>query len=64
MVLWSRQLAQLLQNLKFMLLGGLVKMSIGQPPMMGELPVSVGKMPYAVAITVGTLSYLVWQRLL
>ncbi|MES2012961.1 MAG: prepilin peptidase [Pseudomonadota bacterium] len=63
-VFWSRQFGQLIQNLKFMLLGGMVKMSVGQPPRMGDLPVSVGKMPYAVAITVGTLSYLVWQRLM
>ncbi|MDO9366483.1 MAG: A24 family peptidase [Methylotenera sp.] len=61
-VLWSRQLADLLQNVKLILLGGFVKMSAGQAPLMNDLPVSVGKLPYAVAITVGTLGYLVWQR--
>ena len=62
-VLRSRQLVNLLQNIKLILLGGLVKMSAGQLPLMNDLPVSVGKLPYAVAITVGTLGYLVWQRI-
>ncbi|MDP1596761.1 MAG: A24 family peptidase [Methylotenera sp.] len=61
-VLWSRQLRQMLLNVKLILLGGFVKMSAGQTPLMNDLPVSVGKLPYAVAITVGTLAYLVWQR--
>lgn len=61
-VLWSKQLGQMLQNIKLILLGGLVKMSAGQLPLMNDLPVSVGKLPYAVAITVGTLGYLIWQR--
>jgi prepilin peptidase CpaA len=38
-------------------------MSIGQPPLMNDLPVSVGKLPYALAITVGTFSFLAWQRM-
>ncbi len=62
-VLWSKQLANFLQNIKLILLGGVVKMSAGQLPLMNDLPVSVGKLPYAVAITVGTLGYLAWQRL-
>jgi len=31
--------------------------------LMNDLPVSVGKLPYAVAITLGTFAYLIWQRL-
>lgn len=62
-VLWSKQLANLLQNIRLVLLGGLVKMSAGQLPLMNDLPVSVGKLPYAVAITVGTFGFLVWQRM-
>lgn len=61
-VLWSKQISQMLQNIKLILLGGVVKASAGQLPLMNDLPVSVGKLPYAVAITVGTLGYLVWQR--
>ncbi len=61
-VLWSGRLARMLQNIKLILLGGLIKASAGQLPLMNDLPVSVGKLPYAVAITVGTLAYLVWQR--
>lgn len=62
-VLRSKQLANLLQNIKLILFGGLVKMSAGQWPLMNDLPVSVGKLPYALAITVGTFSFLVWQRI-
>jgi prepilin peptidase CpaA len=61
--LWSKQLMNMLQNIKLMLFGSMLKMNAGQPPIMNELPVSVAKLPYAVAITVGTLGYLVWQRM-
>lgn len=63
MVVWSGKLTSFLQNIKFMLLGGLVKMSVGRLPVVDEAPVSVGKLPYAVAITLGTLGYLVWQHM-
>lgn len=62
-VMRSKKLGQMLQNIKLILLGGMVKMSIGQPPLMNDLPVSVGKLPYALAITVGTFSFLAWQRM-
>jgi len=62
-VMRSKQLSQMLQNIKLMLLGGLVKMSIWQLPLMNDLPVSVGKLPYALAITVGTFIFLAWQRM-
>lgn len=62
-VFWSKQVGSLLQNIKLMLLGGVVRMSAGQLPLMDDLPVSVGKLPYAVAIAVGTFGYLTWQRL-
>lgn len=61
--LWSRQLMNMLQNIKLMLFGGLLKMNVGQLPTINDLPVSVAKLPYAVAITVGTLGYLMWQRM-
>lgn len=59
----AKRIGHLLQNIKLMLLGGMVKMSAGQPPLMNDLPVSVGKLPYAVAIAVGTFGYLAWQRM-
>lgn len=61
--LWSRQLMNLLLNIKMMLFGGLLEMSTGRPPLMNDMPLSVGQLPYAVAITTGTLGYLVWQRM-
>jgi prepilin peptidase CpaA len=59
----SRRLFVLLQNIKFMLLDSMVNIGIGHPPLMNDLPVSVGKLPYAVAISLGTFTYLIWQRL-
>lgn len=56
-------LGHMLQNVKLMLLGAAVKMSAGQVPSVGDLPESVGKLPYAVAITAGTLGYLGWRHL-
>ena len=63
MVLWSGKMTSFLQNIKLMLLGGMVKMSAGRLPVVDEAPISVGKLPYAVAITLGTLGYLIWQRM-
>jgi len=54
---------RLLGNLRFLLLDGVVKVSAGQVPTIDDLPQSVGKLPYAVAIAVGTLSYMLWRRL-
>lgn len=62
-VLWSRQLKGLLANIRLMLLGGLLKMNAGGLPVVDEVAVSVGKLPYAVAITTGTLGHLLWQRM-
>jgi prepilin peptidase CpaA len=45
-----------------MLFGGLFRMGAGKLPVMNDLPISVGKLPYAVAITLGTFSYMFWQR--
>lgn len=61
--LWSKQLMSMLHNVKLMLFSGLLRMNAGQLPAMNDLPVSVAKLPYAVAITAGTLGYLVWQRM-
>lgn len=63
MVFWSKQLANLLLNIKTMLIGGFLDMSVGRLPLMDEPQVSVGKLPYAVAITMGTFGYLVWQQM-
>lgn len=61
--LWSKQLMSMLHNVKLMLFSGLLRINAGQLPVMNDLPVSVAKLPYAVAITAGTLGYLVWQRM-
>lgn len=61
--LWSKQLMSMLHNVKLMLFSGLLRMNAGQLPVMNDLPVSVARLPYAVAITAGTLGYLVWQHM-
>lgn len=63
LALQSGMLKRLIQNIKFILMGGMVKMSVGQLPAMDDLPLSVGKLPYGVAIAMGTCSWLAWQRL-
>lgn len=55
---------RLLGNVKFMLLYGVVKMSAGQAPTIEETSQSVGKLPYAVAIAIGTMGYMAWRRLM
>lgn len=57
-------IGRLLENVKCMLLGGVVKMSAGQAPLMNDLNQSVGKLPYAVAIAVGSVAYMIWRRLM
>lgn len=64
MALRAGAILRLLGNVKFLLLDGVVKMSTGQVPTMNDMSPSVGKLPYAVAIAVGTLGYLVWRRLM
>jgi prepilin peptidase CpaA len=59
----SRNFKRLLQNLKFILIGSMVKISDGRLPSISELPISVGSLPYAVSISMGTISFMVWQRL-
>ncbi|MDR3409613.1 MAG: prepilin peptidase [Formivibrio sp.] len=49
---------QMLLNIKGMLMGGLIDVSLKQMPIMNAGPQSAGKLPYAVAIAVGTLGYL------
>ena len=51
------------QNLRVMLLGGLLNASVGKVPAL-EAPVqSVGKLPYGVAIAAGTLAWVLWKVL-
>lgn len=61
--LWSKQLANLLLNIKLMLFGSLLEIGAGKLPIVEPVAESVGKLPYAVAITMGTFGYLVWQRM-
>ena len=62
-VIWAKQLGPMLQNIKIIFYGSAVKLITGQAPLMDDLPVSVGKLPYALAISLGTFAYLIWQRL-
>jgi len=62
-VMWSKQLSAMLHNVKYILYGSAINLSVGQAPLMNDLPVSVGKLPYALAISLGTFAYLIWQRL-
>jgi len=51
---------RLIENLKVMLLGSMARLASGQLPAPEQPAVSVGKLPYALAVTAGTLAYLSW----
>lgn len=54
-------LQRTLQNIRFILYSNAVKVAGGNVPSLADAPVSAGRFPYAAAIAVGTLSYLVWK---
>ena len=60
----TRVLMQVMSNLKQMMFLGAVKVSAGQVPSLEGTAVSTGRLPYAVAIAVGTMVSLVWHRML
>lgn len=60
--LMKREFWRLVENLKVMFLGSMGKLASGQLPVPDQPAVSVGKLPYAVAIAAGTLGYLFWNR--
>jgi prepilin peptidase CpaA len=59
----AKAMIRLIQNLKLMALGSMVRISEGRAPTVDDLPESVGKLPYAVAIATGTLGYLAWKHM-
>ncbi len=59
----SKSFKKLIQNLKFILIGSMLKIYDGKLPLKVELPISVGHLPYAVSISLGTISFMIWQRL-
>jgi prepilin peptidase CpaA len=58
--LGKREFRKLIENLKVMFLGSMTKLAAGQLPVPDQPAASVGKLPYALAITTGTLGYLSW----
>jgi prepilin peptidase CpaA len=58
----KREFWRLIENLKVMFLGSMAKLAYGQLPVPDQPATSVGKLPYALAITVGTLGYLFWNH--
>jgi prepilin peptidase CpaA len=54
-------LRRTLQNIRFILYSNAVRMAGGSVPTLEDAPETAGKFPYAVAIAVGTLGYLVWK---
>jgi len=62
MALWQRSLGQLTLNLRFMLTTSAVRAAGGKSPRFEPLQQTAGRMPYAVAITAGTLLQLLLVR--
>jgi prepilin peptidase CpaA len=52
-------LGRLLANVRVMLTGGLIKISMHEMPTLEAAPVSAGRMPYALAIAAGTGAFMV-----
>ncbi len=62
MTIRHRAFRRLIDNLRLMLTGSMVRMASGRLPVPEPPAASVGKLPYAVAIAVGTVGYLAWVR--
>lgn len=62
MTIKHRAVRRLIDNLRLMLTGSMVRLASGQLPVPEQPAVSVGKLPYAVAIAAGSLGYLAWVR--
>lgn len=56
-------LRRTLQNIRFIVCSGAVKIAGGSVPTIEDTPESAGRFPYAVAIAVGTVGYLAWKSI-
>lgn len=54
-------LRRTLQNVWFILYSSILRVVAGSTPALDDAPETAGKFPYAVAIAVGTLGYLIWK---
>lgn len=58
-VLKANAAGQMFRNLKAMIVGGFFKAVMGKPPVLDAPPVSAGKLPYGVAIALGTSGFII-----
>jgi prepilin peptidase CpaA len=58
----KHEFGHLIENIKLMIFDSSVKAASGQLPAPDQPVVSIGKLPYAIAITVGTLGFLFWNQ--
>jgi prepilin peptidase CpaA len=58
----KHEFRRLVENLKLMFFGSAIKAASGQLPVPNQPVASIGKLPYAIAISVGTLGYLFWNH--
>lgn len=59
----NRIVARVFQNIRTMAYTGWFKTATGQLPTMEDMPQTAGKLPYAIAIAVGTTAYLLWAAM-
>ena len=57
----KRAFGQLFANLRLMLTGSAIKLASGHMPTVDE-PTTVGKMPFGVAVALGTLAYAILKQ--
>jgi len=60
--LMKHEFPRLMENLRGMLTGSMIKAAAGKLPIPDQPAVSVGKLPYAAAIASGTLGYVFWSH--
>lgn len=58
----ARAMGRLASNLAVMLRGALVSVTLGMRPVMDKPAESLGRMPYGIAIAVGTIAYLYYAN--
>lgn len=59
----NRMVGRVFHNIRTMIYLGFFKVATGSLPTMEDAPQTAGKLPYAIAIAVGTTGYLLWRAM-
>lgn len=59
----NRVVKRVFENIRTMIYMGFFNVATGSLPTMEDVPQTAGKLPYAIAIAVGTTGYLLWRAM-